>query len=752
MKEGEAEPTAPSPGEMKRRLRALLQQEQHCTRRAFLQQQLCQMQRNKKPNTSHDLRDLRLLHMMSVIPKASKLRRRDQKTLLMQASARHAPASRSCNRSPPASTRRATPLRMPKRELTEAEQRPALRGSAGGDAAGLLNEEEPTHISPSAVLSSSSPSHAGHDGNTCARSSNIAVVKPECVGPAASSLPECITISDSSDENSRCSSPPPPVVRQQTDKQETSVGGISGLRSGGPAGVSRYQPLPTNAATDFCSGGDNNGETQCDNFNNASQERDEAGVDASQEGDEAGLAESRIGPGVAPASSTPAACSNTERLQHLCSPRGATQDGASRARRGSDEDTTAHKPQERFPALDVSEGALQQQDQQQQMSQTGEALADPATDATGSNSTHRPSVTSGWPECVVDMLGPDVFNLLKEEPHLVHARSEHSGMSMFHHLLRRPSKDDEQVLELFKCIYEDEPLKERVALPPFSALKCDRGQTLAFYAAAYGHPKCLKWILEQIGGESSQRQFLDIRDTEGDTPLHYAVKNGHVSVVELLLNVNPDMLNRQRNDGQTPLFDAIERPAIVRLLLRHGADYRVRCNMGLTPLEMATDELRWKRLCASRGCKILPKRLSFSVHLLKKAERDGWTGGSGGESVEDQNNSSCSTSGSTARAPDVANPVENCSADTVVGEQGSQQEEDIRSIDSHLEPQEQRQSQHEQQQQQHEQQQQQHEQQQQQHGQQLQQHEQQLQQREQQLQQREQQLQQHEQHLQRTIQ
>lgn len=82
---------------------------------------------------------------------------------------------------------------------------------------------------------------------------------------------------------------------------------------------------------------------------------------------------------------------------------------------------------------------------------------------------------------------------------LVHATSKTSGMSLFHHILRRPSKDDEQVLELLKCIYEDKPLRERVSLPSLYALKCDKGQTLAFYAAAYGHAKCLKWILEQIG-------------------------------------------------------------------------------------------------------------------------------------------------------------------------------------------------------------------------------------------------------------
>lgn len=49
--------------------------------------------------------------------------------------------------------------------------------------------------------------------------------------------------------------------------------------------------------------------------------------------------------------------------------------------------------------------------------------------------------------------------------------------------------------------------------------------------------------------------------------MHYAVKGGHVDVIELLLSLVPDMLNQQRSNGQTPLFDAFERPAIVQLLL-----------------------------------------------------------------------------------------------------------------------------------------------------------------------------------------
>ncbi|CDJ39368.1 Espin, related [Eimeria tenella] len=228
-------------------------------------------------------------------------------------------------------------------------------------------------------------------------------------------------------------------------------------------------------------------------------------------------------------------------------------------------------------------------------------------------------------------------------------------MSLFHHMLRHPRKDDEQVLELFKCIYEDKPLKERVSLPSLTSLRCDKGQTLAFYAAAYGHAKCLKWILEQTaslhatGGKNNQRRFLEIRDKQGDTPLHYAVKGGHVDVIELLLSLVPDMLNQQRSNGQTPLFDAFERPAIVQLLLSRGADYSVRCNRGLTPLEAATDELRWKRQCLRRTSKALPRRLSITVNLLKKAElalTKASTGGLHGESLSTAGQISGPTRGS----------------------------------------------------------------------------------------------------------
>lgn len=52
-----------------------------------------------------------------------------------------------------------------------------------------------------------------------------------------------------------------------------------------------------------------------------------------------------------------------------------------------------------------------------------------------------------------------------------------------------------------------------------------------------------------------------------------------------------------------------------------GADYSLKCAKGLTPLQAAIDELRWKRQCSSRySNKAVLKRISSTVRLLKEAE------------------------------------------------------------------------------------------------------------------------------------
>ncbi|KAJ0966727.1 hypothetical protein J5N97_023644 [Dioscorea zingiberensis] len=66
---------------------------------------------------------------------------------------------------------------------------------------------------------------------------------------------------------------------------------------------------------------------------------------------------------------------------------------------------------------------------------------------------------------------------------------------------------------------------------------------------------------------------INLRDSEGRTPLHWAVDRGHFDVVEILLRRNADV-NAKDNEGQTPLHYAVvcEHEAIAKLLVEHNAD------------------------------------------------------------------------------------------------------------------------------------------------------------------------------------
>lgn len=72
------------------------------------------------------------------------------------------------------------------------------------------------------------------------------------------------------------------------------------------------------------------------------------------------------------------------------------------------------------------------------------------------------------------------------------------------------------------------------------------------------------------------------------TPLHAAVRGGHVSVARLLLAHGADV-KATTNDGCTPLHWAASggQLELVRLLLEHGADIDTRDKEGQTPLHLA---------------------------------------------------------------------------------------------------------------------------------------------------------------------
>jgi ankyrin repeat protein len=78
------------------------------------------------------------------------------------------------------------------------------------------------------------------------------------------------------------------------------------------------------------------------------------------------------------------------------------------------------------------------------------------------------------------------------------------------------------------------------------------------------------------------------RSRMGDTPLHYAVIQGNIRAISLLLDAGADIASAGET-GYTPLHYAVlhQQLAAVRLLLERGADISLRAETGLTPVELA---------------------------------------------------------------------------------------------------------------------------------------------------------------------
>ena len=385
--------------EFKRRLRTLLQQEQQCTKRAFLQQQLFQPQIRKQPNN----REMLLLNLNPPLPSSRSVSLMSQETLQYQTFLSGVPCKTS-NRRSSAIVRRLSSSRKIKRELADAEGRPAfiLRGEVA-EGVYSLSEEKTTELRHSAVHTASNDLHSPN-GSALVRGTKCPTNKSE-LGSSAAMVREYITISDSSEDSSRCSSPPPRVNKQ---KQEQGDGNrdLSMHRRTTPKGLLRVQPPLSNSSPASCKRRGNSQDSRI-RYNDFSR-----GYRAERSG--GGKRRSRLL--MSPSFPLPAPGGNAGSVQEFC---------LSRARHVSSRDARCS------PCVRVEEVGVATQPlaPEHMLEVSEEHLPDPKTPheegpgipgipaaAEGRSPKIIPSAVSDWPECVVSMLGPDVFNLLKEEP------------------------------------------------------------------------------------------------------------------------------------------------------------------------------------------------------------------------------------------------------------------------------------------------------------------------------------------------
>merc|ERR1712232_1360072 len=82
--------------------------------------------------------------------------------------------------------------------------------------------------------------------------------------------------------------------------------------------------------------------------------------------------------------------------------------------------------------------------------------------------------------------------------------------------------------------------------------------------------------------------FVNISDEAGDSPLHWAIREGHPAIVKILLHEGADK-NARNEDGETPLFFAttLQEAEVAQLLIASGARVSDVNNAGVSISEEA---------------------------------------------------------------------------------------------------------------------------------------------------------------------
>lgn len=139
------------------------------------------------------------------------------------------------------------------------------------------------------------------------------------------------------------------------------------------------------------------------------------------------------------------------------------------------------------------------------------------------------------------------------------------------------------------------------------------GRSPLLWAVSMGHKDIVEYILQ-----NHKPADIDQTDESGWTVVHIASSTGNVDMLNLILPLGPDV-NEKANAGQTPLHLAVGKTRIdaVRILLDNGAkpSVRVKDGQGQIPLIRA----------AANGSLVMVKILLENGSPISTTDVNGWT-------------------------------------------------------------------------------------------------------------------------------
>lgn len=116
----------------------------------------------------------------------------------------------------------------------------------------------------------------------------------------------------------------------------------------------------------------------------------------------------------------------------------------------------------------------------------------------------------------------------------------------------------------------------------------NKGRNAGMLAALHGHQQV---VLGLLGNRLNMNQTCNA----GRTILHYAAMGGNFDLIKQLVEMKPDLLKRQDNNGMTPFLLGMANKisdAALAMLIAQGADINVANNYGDAPIHYAAQQGR----------------------------------------------------------------------------------------------------------------------------------------------------------------